>query len=158
MLLALVFLMLVSLLVGAALTAINTYSNKLLPSFAHLLQFLNVLFDIAILSVLFAIIFKWLPKAPVKWKDVRVGSIITALLFTVGQFAITLYLGKMNAGSPYGDAGALIIILLWVYYSAQLLLLGAEFTNVWATRYGVNPTRSQSREPANQMARSPRVL
>ncbi len=136
MLLALAFLLIVSLVVGAALTAINTYSSKLLPALAYLMEFANLLFDVLILGLLFAVIFKYLPKAPVAWKDVRVGALITAVLFIIGQFAITLYLGKMNSSSPYGDAGALIIILLWVYYSAQLLLLGAEFTNVWATRFG----------------------
>jgi len=136
MLLGLAFLLIVSLVVSAGLSAINTYTSALLPAAAYLMQFVNVLFDIVILSVLFGIIYKFLPKAVVSWKDVRVGAVITAVLFLVGQFLITLYLGKMNASSPYGDAGALIILLLWVYYSAQLLLFGAEFTNVWAARYG----------------------
>lgn len=151
MLLALAFLLIVSLVVGAALTAINTYSSKLLPSLAILMQVVNLLFDVAILSLLFAVIFKYLPKADVSWKDVRVGAVITAISFIIGQFAITLYLGKMNTSSPYGDAGALIIILLWVYYSAQLLLLGAEFTNIWATRYpGKTPNRQSGRRKSAQ--------
>jgi membrane protein len=135
MLLGLTFLMLVSLVVSVGLSAINTYSSKLIPALVYLMQFINALFDIVILTALFAILFKYLPKVPVRWRDVRVGALITALLFIVGQAVITLYLGKLNASSPYGSAGALIIVLLWVYYSAQLLLLGAEFTNVWASRF-----------------------
>jgi len=132
MLLGLAFLLLVSLVVSSALSALNTYTNKLLPSVAFLMQFVNVILDIAILALIFAIIFKDLPRAAVSWRDVRVGAIITAILFVIGQFLITLYLGKMNAKSPYGDAGSLIIVLLWVYYSAQLMLLGAEFTRIWS--------------------------
>ncbi|MBV8689719.1 MAG: YihY/virulence factor BrkB family protein [Candidatus Eremiobacteraeota bacterium] len=147
MLMGLAFLLIVSLAVSAGLSAINTYTNALLPALAYLMQFVNVLFDIVILSLLFAIIYKYLPKAEVSWKDVRVGAVITAALFIIGQFLITLYLGKLNASSPYGDAGALIILLLWVYYSAQLLLFGAEFTNVWAQGYGdrIAPARSGKR-------------
>ncbi|MBV9277886.1 MAG: YihY/virulence factor BrkB family protein [Candidatus Eremiobacteraeota bacterium] len=147
MLMGLAFLLIVSLAVSAGLSAINTYTNALLPALAYLMQFVNVLFDIVILSLLFAIIYKYLPKAEVSWKDVRVGAVITAVLFIIGQFLITLYLGKLNASSPYGDAGALIILLLWVYYSAQLLLFGAEFTNVWAQGYGdrIAPARSGKR-------------
>ena len=143
MLLGLTFLMLVSLVVSVGLSAINTYSSKLIPTLVYLMQFINALFDIVVLTALFAIIFKYLPKVPVRWRDVRVGALITALLFIVGQAVITLYLGKLNASSPYGSAGALIIVLLWVYYSAQLLLLGAEFTNVWASRFPGTDARSR---------------
>ncbi len=136
MIIGLAFLLMVSLVVSAGLSALNTYSGKLIPALAYLLQAANVVFDLAILTLLFAVIFKYLPQAKITWRDVWVGSAITALLFVAGQFLITLYLGKLNASSPYGDAGSLIIILLWVYYSAQLLLLGAEFTKVYAVRYG----------------------
>lgn len=139
LLIALVFLLIVSLIVGAALTALNTYSSALLPPFTYVVRAVNLLVDVGILTLLFAVIFKYLPKAPVRWSDVRVGAGITAILFVLGQFAITLYLGKMNTSSPYGDAGALIIILLWVYYSAQLVLFGAEFTNVWSKRRTLAP-------------------
>jgi membrane protein len=151
MLLALVFLLIVSLIVGAALTALNTYSTALMPSFTYIARAINLLFDLGILTLLFAVIFKYLPKTPVRWSDVRVGAFITAILFVIGQFGIMLYLGKTNASSPYGDAGALIIILLWVYYSAQLLLFGAEFTNVWAKRRGLAP--SKAAKPAHRAPR-----
>lgn len=136
MILGLAFLLIVSLVVSAGLSAVNTYTTKLLPALAFLLQAVNLLFDLAILTLLLAAIFRYLPEAKVSWRDVWVGSAITAILFVLGQFFITLYLGKMNANSPYGDAGSLLIILLWVYYSAQLLLFGAEFTKVYAVRYG----------------------
>ncbi|GAC1387676.1 MAG: hypothetical protein NVSMB31_00390 [Vulcanimicrobiaceae bacterium] len=132
MILGIGFLLLVSLVVGAALSALNTYTASLLPAFGFLLQLANVVLDLGILTLFFAMIFKFLPAAKVEWSDVWVGSALTAALFVVGQFALTLYLGKMNASSPYGDAGSLIVVLLWVYYSAQLLLFGAEFTRVWS--------------------------
>ena len=132
MILGLGFLLLVSLVVSAALSALNTYTASLLPGLAFLLQALNVVVDLGILTMLFATIFKYLPETKVRWNDVWVGSALTAVLFVLGQFAITLYLGKMNAGSPYGDAGSIVIVLLWVYYSAQLVLFGAEFTRVWS--------------------------
>ncbi|MBV8808399.1 MAG: YihY/virulence factor BrkB family protein [Acidobacteriaceae bacterium] len=147
MLLGLAFLLIVSLAVSAGLSAVNTYTSALVPAAAYLMQFVNVIFDIVILSLLFAIIYKYLPKAQVSWKDVRVGAVLTAVLFIIGQFLITLYLGKLNASSPYGDAGALIILLLWVYYSAQLLLFGAEFTNVWAGKYGDRIAPARSKKP-----------
>lgn len=151
MILGLAFLLMVSLVVSAALSAINTYTTKLIPALAYLLQAANLMFDLAILTLLFAVIYKYLPEAKITWRDVWVGSAITAILFVVGQFLITLYLGKMNASSPYGDAGSLIIILLWVYYSAQLLLFGAEFTKVYAVRYG-DPIQT---EPASGTGTAP---
>jgi len=153
MILGLAFLLIVSLVVSAALSAINTYTTKLLPALAYLLQAANLIFDLAILTLLFAVIYKYLPEAKITWRDVWVGSAITAVLFVAGQFLITLYLGKMNASSPYGDAGSLIIILLWVYYSAQLLLFGAEFTKVYAVHYG-DPIESAPAGAAEKPAAS----
>ena len=132
MILGLGFLLLVSLVVSAALSALNTYTAALLPAAAIALQALNIVFDLGILTVFFAMIFKFLPEADVEWRDVWAGSVLSAVLFVAGQFLLTLYLGKMNASSPYGDAGSIIVVLLWVYYSAQLLLFGAEFTRVWS--------------------------
>ncbi|PZR57088.1 MAG: ribonuclease BN [Candidatus Meridianibacter frigidus] len=142
MILGLAFLLMVSLVIGSLLTALNTYTASLAPALSYALRALNLIFDAGILSVLFAMIYKYLPQTKVRWGDVWAGSTITAALFLVGQFAITLYLGKMNVASPYGDAGSIIIILLWVYYSAQLVLFGAEFTRVWAEahRHGVAGT------------------
>ncbi len=139
MLLGLGFLLVVSLVASAVLSALNTYTQSLAPAVGILLQAVNVVLDLGILSLFFAVMYKFLPATEVRWRDVWLGSIMTAVFFVVGQFAITLYLGKMNASSPYGDAGSVMIVLLWVYYSAQLLLFGAEFTRVWAT--GGSPAR-----------------
>ncbi|GAC1497726.1 MAG: hypothetical protein NVS1B14_00240 [Vulcanimicrobiaceae bacterium] len=142
MLLALGFLLLVSLVASALLSALNTYTQTLAPGVGILLHVLNIVLDLGILSLFFAVMYKFLPAAEVRWRDVWLGSIMTAIFFVMGQFAITLYLGKMNASSPYGEAGSIMVILLWVYYSAQLLLFGAEFTRVWATREA-DPGRSR---------------
>ena len=132
MILGIGFLLLVSLVISSALSALNTYTTSLLPAIAFLLQAVNLVFDLAILALFFAMIFKFLPEAKVQWGDVWAGAILTSVLFVIGQFCMTLYFGKMNASSPYGDAGSIIVVLLWVYYSAQLLLFGAEFTRVWS--------------------------
>ena len=134
MILGLAFLLLVSLVVSAGLSALNTYTTSIAPALNYTVHALNVVLDLGILTLLFAVIYKFLPEAEVHWRDVWMGSFITGLLFTIGQFALTIYLGKMNVASPYGDAGSIIVLLLWVYYSAQLLLFGAEFTRVWALR------------------------
>ena len=134
MIIGLAFLLLVSLVLSAGLSALNTYTTSIAPALNYAVHALNVVFDLGILTLLFAVIYKYLPEAEVQWRDVWMGSFITALLFTIGQFALTIYLGKMNVASPYGDAGSIIVLLLWVYYSAQLLLFGAEFTRVWALR------------------------
>ncbi len=97
---------------------------------------LEFLISFAVITGLFAMIFKMLPDAHVAWRDVWVGAALTALLFTVGKFAIGLYLGKSDVGSAYGAAGSLVILLVWVYYSAQILLFGAEFTQVFANEEG----------------------
>ncbi|MDP9017806.1 MAG: YihY/virulence factor BrkB family protein, partial [Candidatus Eremiobacteraeota bacterium] len=105
MILGIGFLLLVSLVLSAALSALNTYTSSLVPAVGFLLQALNLVFDLGMLTIFFAMIFKFLPEAKVEWRDVWAGSALTALLFVAGQFLLTLYLGKMNASSPYGDAG-----------------------------------------------------
>lgn len=96
----------------------------------------------AVITLLFAMIFKFLPEPKIAWRDVWIGALITAALFTAGKFALGLYLGKSGVASSYGAAGSLIVLLLWVYYSAQILFFGAEFTQVYANRFGshVRPT------------------
>ncbi len=96
----------------------------------------NILISLIVFSLLFASIFKILPDADITWKDVAVGSVATAVLFMIGQFLLSLYLGNAEVGGPYGAAGSLALLLVWVYYSSLILLLGAEFTQVWARRYG----------------------
>ena len=130
------FLLLVSLVLSAALSALGKWFGGLLPAPEVLLQALNFLVSFGVITVLFAMIFKLLPDARITWRDVWVGAGITALLFTLGKFLIGLYLGKSNVGSAYGAAGSLVIVLVWVYYSAQILLFGAEFTQVYANTTG----------------------
>jgi len=136
------FLLLVSLVISAALTAMTTYLNGFFGDVLLVAQVLNVVISFVVVTLLFAMIFKYLPDAKIAWRDVGIGAVITALLFTIGKFLIGLYLGSTGAGSTYGAAGSLVVILLWIYYSAQILLFGAEFTQVYANRYGskVTPT------------------
>ena len=130
------FLLLVSLVLSAALAAFGKWFGGWLPAPEVVLQVLEFLISFAVITGLFAMIFKTLPDAQVAWRDVWVGAALTAMLFTVGKFAIGLYLGKSDVGSAYGAAGSLVILLVWVYYSAQILLFGAEFTQVYANAVG----------------------
>jgi membrane protein len=133
---ALGFLLLVSLVVSALLSALAYYIDTRLPFGALMLQLLHFAMSFALISVLFAAIYKVLPDVKLSWRDVRIGAIVTALLFNLGKFLIGLYLAHSAMASSYGAAGALIVILIWVYYSAQIFLLGAEFTKVHASRRG----------------------
>jgi membrane protein len=133
---ALGFLLLVSLVISAILSGFSSYINAVLPSGALILQVLDFIISFTLISVLFAAIYKVLPDVALSWHDVLVGAVITALLFTVGKFLIGLYLGHSAVASSYGAAGALIIVLLWIYYSVQIFLLGAEFTKIYASRRG----------------------
>ncbi|MBE9043935.1 YihY/virulence factor BrkB family protein [Pleurocapsales cyanobacterium LEGE 10410] len=134
--LAIGFLLLVSLIFSAVLSGISKLEINLLPGFEPLWQILNFAISFGFISLLFALIYKYLPDAKIRWKDVWIGAIITALLFTFGKFIIGLYLGRGSLGSAYGAAGSLIVFLAWVFYSAQILLFGAEFTQVYARKYG----------------------
>src|SRR5689334_3631415 len=126
------FLLLVSLVVSTGLAAAGKWFGNLLPLPEFVLQACNLLFSLVVITALFALIFKVLPDAQIRWRDVWVGAALTSVLFIVGKFAIELYLGKSNVGSSYGAAGSLVLILVWVYYSVQILLYGAEFTQVYA--------------------------
>lgn len=130
------FLLLVSLVISAALSALNKYMEDLIPGADFLWEILNLAISFGIVTLLFALMYKFLPDVKIKWGDVWIGAMITALLFTIGKFALGLYLGRGSFGSTYGAAGSLIIILAWVYYSAQILFFGAEFTQVYAREYG----------------------
>ena len=130
------FLLLVSLVLSAALAAFGKWFGGWLPAPEFVLQGLEFVISLSVITVLFALMFKALPDAKVAWGDVWIGAGLTALLFTIGKFAIGLYLGKSDVGSAYGAAGSLVILLVWVYYSAQILLFGAEFTQVYANTLG----------------------
>jgi membrane protein len=130
------FLLLVSLILSSALAAFGKWFGGLLPLPETLLQLMNFALSFLVVTGLFALIFKVLPDAKVAWRDVWIGAALTSALFTIGKFALGLYLGKSNVASAYGAAGSLVLVLLWVYYSAQILLYGAEFTQVYANRIG----------------------
>jgi membrane protein len=130
------FLLLVSLALSAALAAVGTFMGHLLPIPAFLLESMNFLLSFAVIMLLFAMIFKILPDTPIAWGDVWIGAAVTSLLFTFGKMLIGLYLGRSSVASAYGAAGSLVIMLVWVYYSAQIALFGAEFTRVYTNKHG----------------------
>jgi len=131
------------------LAALGKWFSGVLPLPEAVLQALNFLVSFVVITGLFALIFKVLPDARVAWRDVWVGAALTALLFTIGKFAIGVYLGKSNVASAYGAAGSLVIVLVWVYYSAQILLYGAEFTQVYANRRGERIVPAPDAQVAN---------
>lgn len=130
------FLLLVSLALSALLQALSTYMNDVLPVPGIVLTTLNLLIGFGVITLLFAMIYKVLPDAEIEWRDVWIGAAVTSLLFSIGKFALSLYLSKSAPGSTYGEAGSLVLILLWVYYAAQILFFGAEFTQVYARKFG----------------------
>lgn len=131
------FLLLVSLVITAALAALARFwTPAALPGGAYLWQALHGLVSLAFITVLFALMYKYLPDARIEWRDVWIGAAITAVLFTIGKYLLGLYLGQASVASTYGAAGSLVVILLWVYYSALILLFGAEFTRVYAEHLG----------------------
>jgi membrane protein len=133
---ALGFLLLVSLVVSAGISALSQIINAYLPFGAIILSTLNAAISFVMISVLFSAIYKVLPDRRLEWRDVLVGAIATAVLFTVGKSLIGWYLGTTAVASSYGAAGTLLIVLLWVYYSSEIFLLGAEFTRAYSIRHG----------------------
>jgi membrane protein len=132
MVLGIGFLLLVSLVLSAALSAAGTFLVGLVPGWEAVLQVVNLAVAFAVTTLLFAMIYKVLPETRVAWSDVWLGAAVTSLLFSLGKLGIGLYLGKSSVSSSYGAAGSFAVLLLWVYYSSQLLFLGAEFTQVYA--------------------------
>lgn len=130
------FLLLVSLVISAVLAAMGAYMTGLAPGLAGVLVVVNAVVSFALIMVLFAMIFKLIPDAVIAWKDVWIGAAITTTLFLLGKFLLGLYLGRASVGSPYGAAGSLVVLVVWVYYSAQIVFFGAEFTQVYAGRRG----------------------
>jgi membrane protein len=149
MILSVAFLLLVSLVLSAALTAFGGALGSMLPEgvSATLLQVVNQLLSLVVIAGLFAALFKVLPDARVAWRDVLVGGAATAVLFVLGKFLIGLYLGRSNPGEAFGAAGSLAVLLVWIYYSSMILLFGAEFTQLWAERrgQGIAPERGAIR-------------
>lgn len=136
LILGLAFLLMVSLLVSAALAAFGSWFGGLMPGSEALLHMLNVVISLGIVTVLFAMIFKLMPTARIAWRDVWIGAAVTAVLFELGKLAIGLYLGKSGVNESFAAAGSLVVLVAWVYYAAQIFLLGAEFTKVYANEHG----------------------
>jgi membrane protein len=136
LILAIAFLLLISLVISTALAAISGLTQGDISNFmAIVFNILNFIFSLAIISILFALMFKILPDAKIKWKHVWLGSVVTALLFTIGKTALAFYFGKAQPASGYGAAGSIILILLWVSYSSMIMFFGAEFTATYAKMY-----------------------
>jgi membrane protein len=128
------FLLLVSLLVTAALAAIGKYAAAYVDEWV--LHLANLAVSFAVITLLFAMMFKWLPDTPIDWHDVWLGAILTTAFFEIGKFAIGFYIGKQGLESTYGAAASIIVVLIWVYYSSQIILMGAEITRAFAQRHG----------------------
>jgi membrane protein len=126
----------VSLVISTAVAALGAYFERALPGGEVLWMALNAVLSLAVIAVLFALIFKVVPDAEIRWRDVWVGALVTALLFTLGKLLIGLYLGKSTFASSYGAAGSVVALVVWVYYTAQVVFLGAEFTQAYARRFG----------------------
>jgi len=136
MILGLAFLLMVSLVLGAAIAALGKWWGPAFGGWETLLQIVNLVVGFGLTTVVFAMIYKMMPRVKVQWHDVWLGALVTSLLFTVGKFLIGLYIGKSGVASGFGAAGSLIVVFIWVYYSAQIFLLGAEFTWVYAKTLG----------------------
>jgi membrane protein len=136
MVLVVAFLLLVSLLLSAALSAVGHVFSSALPGGELFWQVANFFFSLAMVTGLFALIFKFVPDVQIHWSDVWPGAAVTALLFTIGKSLLGFYLGRASIGSSYGAAGSLVVLVVWVYYSAQIMFFGAEFTQVQARRHG----------------------
>lgn len=154
MVLVIGFMLLVTLVISAALSGLSGWLDGFLPFPPALLQALNFAISFGATSLLFTLIYKVLPDVTVKWRDVWIGGAVTALLFSLGRYGIGLYLGRASVGSAYGAAGSLVIILLWIYYSTQILFFGAEFTKVYANAYGSHIVPSPHAEPVALAARA----
>ena len=136
MVLGIGFLLLASLVISAAVGAFGEYVGNRWPLADFWLGLINFIISFLVITFLFAMIFKFLPEIKIAWKDVWLGAAVTSALFSLGKFLIGLYLGRSQVGNTFGAAGSMAILLIWVYYSAQILFLGAEFTQVYASRYG----------------------
>ena len=161
MVLSVGFLLLVSLVISAVLTAVSGIVGSFLSIDAATAHGLDFVVSFAFIMLLFAVIYKFVPNVRIAWRDVWIGAATTSLLFSVGKFLIGFYLGHSTVASIYGAAGSLVTLLLWVYYSSLMFLFGAELTQVYATRYGSKVTsaeNAQSPRPASESQKRPQLL
>jgi membrane protein len=150
MVLGVAFLLLVSLLLSAGLAAAGQFFEHSLPGGEALWHVVNFVISFATITGLFALLFKVVPDVKIQWRHVWMGAMFTALLFTIGKFALGLYLGRASVASPYGAAGSVIVLVIWVYYAAEILFMGAEFTQVYARRHGAEIEPSDQAVPTQQ--------
>jgi membrane protein len=149
MVLGIGFLLLVSLLLSAIIAGVSNIVGDSIPTFLY--EIINFVVSFGVITLLFAAIYKVLPDVEIHWRDVWIGAVITSLLFTIGKVLIGLYLGHSSTASTYGAAGSLVVILLWIYYSAQILFFGAEMTQVYANQYGTHiESRGSAKSPQTQ--------
>ena len=141
------FLLLISLVLSAVIAAASDSMSAWVPGGEAVGHMLEMAFSFCVITLLFAMIFKILPDVKIHWNDVWVGAAVTALLFTIGKFAIGMYIGKAGIGTGYGAAGSIVILITWVYYSAQILFFGAEFAQVWARRHGARLVPEEHAKP-----------
>jgi membrane protein len=149
MILAIGFLLLVSLMVSAVISGLTQWMGTLLGGADIIAHALDLLVSFIFATALFAMIYKFLPDVDIRWRDVWVGAVITSVLFSLGKFLIGIYLGSSGVSSTYGAAGSLITVLLWVYYSSLIFFLGAEFTQVYAGEYGAGVAPAEYAEPVS---------
>jgi len=147
------FLLLVSLVVSTLLTALGDTIQPYLPGGEGLWTAIDLLFSLAVISFLFALLYRYIPDAIVAWKDALLGGLVTSILFNVGRYLIGFYLGSTHVGSAFGAAGSLVVLLVWVYYSSQIFFFGAEFTKAYATLYGSNIVPEPHARPVTEEAR-----
>ena len=149
------FLLLISLVISAALAALSEYLGRITLFSEVMLQILNLIISLGLITFLFAMIFKFIPDVEIRWRNVWLGAAITAILFTIGKTLIGIYLGQAEVGSTFGAAGSLVVLMIWIYYSSQILFLGAEFTQVFTKRSGERPPPDEN---ALKVKRSKQVL
>jgi membrane protein len=150
LILGVAFLLMVSLVVSTGLAAFGSWAGGLMPGWETLLHVLNTVISVSILTLLFGMIFKLMPSTDVRWRDVWTGAVVTALLFEVGKLLIGLYIGKSGMTESFQAAGSLVVLLAWVYYAAQIFLLGAEFTKAYADAHGsLSGQRAMAPSPEN---------
>ena len=136
MILGLAFLLMVSLVLGSVISALGTWWGGFFGEWEWVAQGVNTLVGLVLSTVIFAMIYKLMPRVQIRWADVWLGAVVTSLLFTLGKFLIGLYIGKSSVASGFGAAGSMVVVLVWIYYSAQIFLIGAEFTWAYARSHG----------------------
>jgi membrane protein len=144
------FILMVSLIVSTSLAALSTFTNQLFPALESLWRLVNIGISLGVFTLLFALIYKYLPDIQIAWKDVLVGAFFTSILFSIGKELLGFYLGNGSFGSAYGAAGSVVTVLAWIYYAVQIMLFGAEFTQVYTRRYGSHRSRSVSEREASR--------